>query len=792
MKRHSATPPVHWWDWTSVVLLLLLLQTAAARLIATEWIPSLDLIRSFAWMGAIIGLAVGYSVFSSRRARWLSFFYMLFMLPLQWTVVIEGPVALAEKLSSVGGRLILSFSDLFARRPVEDPLFFLALMSVAFWVLSASAGYRLTRHQNFLTVTVPSMIGMLVIQSYDNGVRGRIWILAFFILLALLLLGQLTLLEQQKRWKEKRIFLSPENGLDLTSGMAIAAGLLIFTAWTISPSFIKIETARQAWSRITKPWTEFTQRFENAVSALDARGGGAASAEFYGTQLELGTGFSLSEAVMFTVETPELPASLKPPRYYWRGRVYDQFIDGRWTITGTQLEEFSPDAPLPFEWEEEFSTRFVFNVGEQPLSLLYAPAQAIWVSRPGSMVSVPGGSDDEVLSWSASPGLLPGETYQVEALLSNPNIEQLRAAGTAYPQWVVERYLQLPDDVSPRIRALAQEIASGADTPFDKASAITRYLRENIEYAPSLPEAPFNTDPLEWILFEHKQAYCVYYASIEIVMLRSLGIPARMAVGFAQGTGTSSRQDGFAEEVEGITVNTYTVRKQNAHAWPEVYFPGVGWVEFEPTGNQDPLDRPLAPRDSSSSSGLLIPDNVIPELDNESLRDQSLPDEELETPVVIVAPRSPLVYAIPILITLAALAAFLSRRYALPTRLPSILRASIERGGTETPGWILHWEHWVNLTSIERAFESVNFGLRQLKDPSPVHATPAERADKLASILPEAASSVKILLDEHQTSLYTSRTTDARQARRAALTLRFQVILARIRHFWTGKYSPRL
>lgn len=788
MKRPSAPPPVHWWDWTSVVLLLLLLQTVTARLIATEWIPSLSLIRGFTWMSAIIGLALGYSAFSSRKARWLSFFYMLLMLPLQWTLVIEGPVALEEKLSSVGGRLILSFSDLIARRPVDDPLFFLALMSVAFWVLSASAGYRLTRHQNFLTATLPSMIGILVIQSYDNAVRGRIWILAFFILLALFLLGQMTFLEAQKRWKEKRIFLSPENGLDLTSGMAIAAILLITTAWVVPPSFIRIETARQTWIRITKPWTEFTQRFDNAVSALESQGGGAPGTEFYGSQLELGLGFSLSEEVMFTVDAPELPVSLTPPRYYWRGRVYDQFIDGRWTTTGTQREEFSPDAPLPFELEEEFSTRFVFSVGEQPIALLYAPAQAIWVSRPGTMVSVPGGSDNDVLSWSASPGLLPGEVYQVEVVLSNPNVEQLRAAGTAYPQWIVERYLQLPDDVSPRIRALAQELTINAETPYDKASAITRYLRENIEYAPSVPEAPFNTDPLEWILFEHKQAYCVYYASIEIVMLRSLGIPARMAVGFAQGEETRS---GLPEEPDEAT-NTFTVQKRNAHAWPEVYFPGVGWVEFEPTGNQDPLDRPLAPRDALSSSGLLIPDNVLPELDNESLRDQSLPEEEDEIPVVTVTPRSPLVYTIPILIALCALIIFLSRRYSLPTRLPSIIRASIERGGTETPGWILHWEHWVKLTSIERAFESVNFGLRQLKDPSPVHATPAERADKLANILPEVASSVKILLDEHQTSLYTSRTADARHARRAAITLRFQVILARIRHFWTGTYSPRL
>jgi hypothetical protein len=91
-------------------------------------------------------------------------------------------------------------------------------------------------------------------------------------------------------------------------------------------------------------------------------------------------------------------------------------------------------------------------------------------------------------------------------------------------------------------------------------------------------------------------------------MLRSIGIPARMAVGFAQGTGSS--QDGFNAEVEDIIINAYTVRKNNAHAWPEVYFPGIGWVEFEPTGNQAPLDRPIAPREDTDLTGGLNPNNL--------------------------------------------------------------------------------------------------------------------------------------------------------------------------------------
>ena len=116
----------------------------------------------------------------------------------------------------------------------------------------------------------------------------------------------------------------------------------------------------------------------------------------------------------------------------------------------------------------------------------------------------------------------PGETYQVDALIKNPHVEELREAGTEYPQWVINAYLQMPENFSPRIQQLAREITANEDTPYDKTIAITRYLRDNIEYAATLAEPPRRADPLEWVIFESKQAYCVYYATSEIMMLRSL------------------------------------------------------------------------------------------------------------------------------------------------------------------------------------------------------------------------------------------------------------------------------
>ncbi len=785
MKKLPVQP--YWWDWPAVALLFVLLQVLSSRLVSTAWTPHLNFIQIFTAMGFAIGLALGYSQFKRKSARWISFGYMFIMLPLIWTRVIDEQVELDERLLSVGGRLLHSVSEFFSRRPVEDPLFFVAIMSVTFWVIGASAGFSLTRQQNFLAAILPSAIGILVIQHYDNGVASRVWFLAFFTFFTLFLLGRLNFLQDQRNWRDRRVFLSPENSVDLTSSMAIAAGLIIITAWTIPLSITRNDSVRQAWDRITKPWTAFTDRMENAVSALESPSGGR-SGEFYGTELELGNGFPLSDVVMFTVEAPELPFDQKPPRYYWRGRTYDYFSGGQWYTTGTTREEFSPAAPALaiVDTENSEPVRFIFSTGSSKFSLIYAPAQPVWISRPGSFLASPAESALNITSWNATPSLLPGETYQIDAVLKNPNIEELRAAGAQYPEWITNLYLQLPQDTSPRIKALAAEITAEAETPYDKTVAITRYLRENIEYASTIPEAPRDADPLEWILFEHKKGYCVYYATSEVVMLRSLGIPARMAVGFAQGTGTS--QPGFDDAVEDIVTNSYTVRKNNAHAWPEVYFPGIGWVEFEPTGNQSPLNRPIAPREDVDPTGGLNPGNVqIPEsLDN-------LPPEETNAlnndPALMDSTISPLLYLLPLFIAFAALTIFLSRRYALPMRLPAFVRTTMERSGIEVPRWIMRWERWSVLSPIERSFESINFGLRQVKQPAPLHATPLERANSLANILPQIEIEIKILLDEHQTSLYTSRVADEKQARRLAFQVRTQVILALIRYFWTGTYE---
>ena len=768
----KTSTPVRWWDWTAIILLFFLLQTLASRLVATTWTSDLYLAQTACYIGYALGIALGYSTFSPRITRWLNLGYMIMMLPLQWTLMIDQNASLEEQLSSVAGRLFYSTSDFLARRPVEDPLFFVVIMTFTFWIISSSAAFTLLRKQHYLGAVIPSAIGILIIQNYDRVATGRLWFIAFFALMALLLLGRLHFLQNRDAWRKRRVFLSPDNSLELTSSMTIAAALLILVSWTVPASLAAWNSAIERWEKITQPWRDFSERMENAVSALESPSGGR-SGEFFSSELPLGRGFPISDVVMFQVQAPELPVDQEPPRYYWRGRTYDTFVDGQWYTTGTLREEYSPATvnPLNLAVQEKPLARFIFNTAD-PVSLLYSPAQPVWVSRPGITFSQPSETARDIVAWHAYPSLRAGETYQVDAALSNPNLQQLRDAGTNYPDWVTAKYLQLPENFSPRIRQLADVITVNAETPFDKASAITRYLRSNIEYTSSIPNPPRNRDVLEWVLLDYKKGYCVYYASAEVVMLRSLGIPARMAAGFAEGERADDE-------------NTYVVRRLNAHAWPEVYFPNIGWVEFEPTGNQPTLDRPLPSLDPEDSDAIGPAASI--QTDDSVLGDRNSDIEDVTLTDPGAVPVSPLWYVIPFVIIAAVLTFFINRRYPLATRVPGLVRASFERTGFEVPRWIYNWEAWGYLSPIEKAFESINFGLRILGQEVPGHTTPAERAKKLMGIVPNLSTQIRILLDEHQTSLYTSRVADVIQARQAAFNIRKEVLLERLRYLFSGK-----
>ena len=258
---------------------------------------------------------------------------------------------------------------------------------------------------------------------------------------------------------------------------------------------------------------------------------------------------------------------------------------GNGSVINLRVRNFVPerdDFPVPVQSGRWLGT-FEF-IAINPIATIFVPSQPLWVNQNAQIEYFEDPDETfDLITFRATPSLQPGYVYQVQASLDYATISQLKEAGTEYPEWIKERYLPIPTTVTPRTRQLAEEITFGLETPYEKAVAITNYLRKNIEYVEMIDEdPPGNQETLDWFLFDLRQGFCNYYATAEVILLRSVGIPARWAIGYASGEKAIDPQTKLA---------LYTVLQRNAHAWPEVYFPGIGWVEFEPTVSQPEIVR---------------------------------------------------------------------------------------------------------------------------------------------------------------------------------------------------------
>lgn len=158
--------------------------------------------------------------------------------------------------------------------------------------------------------------------------------------------------------------------------------------------------------------------------------------------------------------------------------------------------------------------------------------------------------------------------YDATSDISRPNPEQLRAVSSAYPPEILINNLQLPS-LDPRIARLATDITAASTNDYDRARALEVYLRTHFAYTLQLPRT-VPDDPIANFLFDRKQGHCEYFASSMAIMLRTLRIPSRVVNGFR------------SSEFNDLT-SQYLIRASNAHSWVEVYFPGYGWISFDPT-----------------------------------------------------------------------------------------------------------------------------------------------------------------------------------------------------------------
>ncbi len=310
----------------------------------------------------------------------------------------------------------------------------------------------------------------------------------------------------------------------------------------------------------------------------------------------IGTGPELAKRVVMIVQFPATTfAQTNVPNAarYWGSYSYDQYTGIGWQASSTVEVEYSPGQEIiPVQYKN-------FNIVTQKIRLSNAVRGILYSA--GSPITV---DQDVLVSWrrlidepqngdqliyqidDLFAATIDHLQYQVRSQVSNATDGELRLANGEIPEWIKNRYLDLPETVPDRVLQLAQEIVVNQPTNYDQAKAIETFLR-TYPYTLDLPAPPADRDVADYFLFDLQTGYCDYYATSMVVLSRAVGLPARLVVGFVGGQ--------YEEEND-----RYLVSEANAHTWVEIYFGEFGWIPFEPTAainliGDDQLTLPLPP-----------------------------------------------------------------------------------------------------------------------------------------------------------------------------------------------------
>ena len=298
---------------------------------------------------------------------------------------------------------------------------------------------------------------------------------------------------------------------------------------------------------------------------LSRNGGGPGGYPGFSTEMNTSLRGDLGDAVVLRVRAPA-PA-------FWRGQTFTVFDGTTWyveTVTGTPSSEGNDHFLPPAEGDldlEGVEPNFVqtFYVEQDMPNILFVAPQASRILLDGTIFYRPDGA------LRAAVTLPKGSVYTVLSNQPRPTADQLRREsfqGWSYPP----KYLQVPRSTTDRTRALAQQLAAGSPSVYDTIIRIEDWLGAHVQYDLDAPVPPDGANAVDHFLFESQRGFCEQIATATAIMLRSLGIPTRIATGYVPG-----ERDAIA--------GTYISRARDAHAWVEVWFPEFGWVPFDPTAS---------------------------------------------------------------------------------------------------------------------------------------------------------------------------------------------------------------
>jgi hypothetical protein len=267
----------------------------------------------------------------------------------------------------------------------------------------------------------------------------------------------------------------------------------------------------------------------------------------------------LGDEVMFRVRAPAAS--------YWRAYTLEQYRGQSWVRVSRPSRAIPPitsDLPIadePIGEGADLPQTFYIEhplpaevIASYPLRELYFPARQLILASTGTI--------------RAPFGLRRGVNYSAVSIVRDFSPQALRSADPLAGADPSSPDLALPSTLPARVKRLEDDLVAGQSLEYDRVASITQYLRSHYRYSLNTPRLPAAADAVDQFLFVDRVGFCEQFASALAVLLRSEGIPSRLAVGYATGD-----HDTFT--------GSFTVRARDAHAWVEVLFPGVGWMPFD-------------------------------------------------------------------------------------------------------------------------------------------------------------------------------------------------------------------
>jgi transglutaminase-like putative cysteine protease len=478
----------------------------------------------------------------------------------------------------------------------NDNLPFILLVVSTTYLAAYIAAWAIFRWHNAWIGIVPGGLALLTNISYLPGQNS--FPLLIYLFCAILLVARVNLLRRVREWRESRTRYPDLISLHvLNVTVWVALGLLAL-AWVL-PTGSGSGKIYTVWDAVTSPVSGPLSSLNRVFISVNSKKG--SSIHSFGSTMPLLGEINLGGGEIMRVTAQETG--------YLRAQSYDVYTAQGWKIGPSSVATTGTWPALKALQSPEESRRQL----RRPVSIQVTTSRAagVIVSEGDPLaVSVDsrvvyGADQGDVTSIRPTSQLKEGAQYRVDSTISNASVQRLQSAPTNYAPWV-QTYLALPQDLPRRVLNKSRETVQGMDNPYDKANAIEQYLR-TFTVDTKIQAAPARRDSVDYFLFTSQRGYFDYHASAMVVMLRATGVPSRLAVGY-----TLRPQDRIPD------TNVYVLSEANAFAWPEVYFPGLGWVEFNPTPSEPKVNR-------SGQDDLPFTDGTGEEFIDESLLPNDLP-----------------------------------------------------------------------------------------------------------------------------------------------------------------------